>query len=199
MAKPYERVAAGQLDRQDFKGALKTLDMAEQAWKAVGMHPPYELERADAYLGLGQFGKVLTTLGPPRHLSDPFGVTAACIAMVKVGRAKDARKVYTDQIITRHLPPLSYRLLPPKKTDTQFLATLWLARGIEFYLQGNALRTEHDLAASERLFPGQGLTGYFIGKLLISTRRSSQAAKYLKNASKLPGPLGQEAKDLLKK
>ncbi|CAN5502751.1 hypothetical protein BH11ARM1_BH11ARM1_14010 [soil metagenome] len=197
--KPLVADLASALDGGDFRLALKLIDQANAKWAAAGLAAEYAEPKANALLGLNQNKEALDALGPLEHVSSNQGATCASLALLRLGREKEARAMYSDQLITRFLPSMSYRLVPSSKTTAKLEANIRLARGMDDFQNGLAKSSMRELKESDRLAPLVPLTSYFIGQLYLMAKDQKNARLYLATASKMPGPLGQDAKSLIPK
>lgn len=193
---PYRRAAKEALELHQFARALAATDAYASA--AKGMNVPVSVThlRAEALIGLGRSGEVLRTYSSRPQVKGLRDTYTLDLAQAILGKLSDERANQIRRSILAAYPGQPATILPPARSSAEKLALVRFVRAhvAQFSSRDSVFEYECNLAL--RANPHLSLLHYQMAEALSRMQRVSEARTHWQAASKLPGSLGERAKQV---
>jgi tetratricopeptide (TPR) repeat protein len=188
---PLEDRARQALDRRDYQTALDNFHAAARMRRALkfGEMETYAWQRPECYFGLGQYDKVIESLGPTM-LNSELGPTKG-IALIHLGRFQEARKLWSPHMCTWYTSTFDYsKYLPGASSPQRLEASFRLTRGLNRFYRGQSDQAKFELEQSLRLVPHDPFISAYLRRICLQ-KQTPVPASLASDAANLPGPLGR--------
>jgi len=162
----------------------------------------------DIYLKGGQYQKALAAYGivgkQTKGAGAPMGPSlnlGVALAYCGLGDYEDARQYYSDKAITQYNfagDTINPSDMPGTDSPQSLEASIYLARGIDFYVHEMNAHAADDFAAAGKLTPNNPLLNYYWGDALDRLNRPQEAIPHAQIAAERGhGALAEIAKHKL--